>query len=79
MILLGSLILLRVLGVFPPLNADSELGLLLVLTSLQMLALGEVVGSHLTRSWLSGHLLEWCLPHWEFFASYRSSKLSRHD
>ena len=52
MILLGSLILLRVLGVFPPLNADSELGLLLVLTSLQMLALGEVVGSHLTRSWL---------------------------
>jgi hypothetical protein len=52
LMLLGSLILLRVAGIFPPFNTDSQLGLLLLLTSLQMLALGQFMGSKVTRSWL---------------------------
>jgi uncharacterized membrane protein HdeD (DUF308 family) len=52
MILLGFLILLNILGIFPSFNSDGQLGLLLVLTSLQLLALGQFVGSQVTRSWL---------------------------
>ena len=51
LILLGSLVLLMTLGAIPPFNADGQLGLLLVLTSLQMLALGQLVGNTVTRSW----------------------------
>ena len=51
LILLGSLVLVMTLGAIPPFNADGQLGLLLVLTSLQMLALGQLVGSTVTRSW----------------------------
>ncbi len=50
--LLGFLILLMTLGIIPLINVDGQLGLLLVFTSLQMLALGQVVGSQVTRSWL---------------------------
>ncbi len=52
MILLGFLILFNILGIFPSFNADGQIGLLLILTSLQLLALGQFVGSQLTRSWL---------------------------
>lgn len=52
MLLLGGLVLLMTLGLVPVFNADGQLGLLLVLTSLQMLALGQVVGSTVARSWL---------------------------
>jgi len=52
MILLGILVLLMILGIFPSFNSDGQLGLLLVLTSLQLLALGQFVGSQVTRSWL---------------------------
>ena len=52
MLLLGGLVLLMTLGMIPVFNADGQLGLLLVLTSLQMLALGQLVGSTVTRSWL---------------------------
>jgi uncharacterized membrane protein HdeD (DUF308 family) len=52
MILLGILVLLMILGIFPSFNSDGQLGLLLVLTSLQLLALGQFVASHVTRSWL---------------------------
>jgi uncharacterized membrane protein HdeD (DUF308 family) len=52
MILLGILVLLMILGIFPSFNSDGQLGLLLVLTSLQMLALGQFVGSQVTRSWV---------------------------
>ncbi len=52
MLLLGGLVLLMTLGLVPLFNADGQLGLLLVLTSLQMLALGQVVGSTVTRSWV---------------------------
>lgn len=51
LILLGSLVLVMTLGAIPPFNADGQLGLLLVLTSLQMLALGQLVGNTVTRSW----------------------------
>jgi len=50
MILLGILVLLMILGIFPSFNSDGQLGLLLVLTSLQLLALGQFVGSQVTRS-----------------------------
>ena len=52
MLLLGCLVLFMILGAIPAFNADGQLGLLLILTSLQMLALGQVVGSTVTRSWL---------------------------
>ncbi len=52
MILLGFLILFMILGIFPSFNSDGQIGLLLVLTSLQLLALGQFVGSQVTRSWL---------------------------
>ena len=52
MILLGFLVLFMILGIFPSYNSDGQLGLLLVLTSLQLLALGQFVGSQVTRSWL---------------------------
>ncbi|MFZ3149551.1 MAG: DUF308 domain-containing protein [Methanothrix sp.] len=52
MILLGILVLLMILGIFPSFNSDGQLGLLLVLTSLQLLALGQFVASQVTRSWL---------------------------
>ena len=52
LILLGFLIFLMILGIFPSFNTDGQVGVLLVLTSLQLLALGEFVGSHVTRSWL---------------------------
>jgi hypothetical protein len=52
MILLGFLILFNILGIFPSFNSDGQTGLLLVLTSLQLLALGQFVGSQVTRSWL---------------------------
>jgi hypothetical protein len=52
MILLGFLILFNILGIFPSFNSDGQIGLLLVLTSLQLLALGQFVGSQVTRSWL---------------------------
>jgi hypothetical protein len=52
MILLGFLILFSILGIFPSFNADGQIGLLLVLTSLELLALGQFVGSQVTRSWL---------------------------
>jgi len=51
MILLGFLVLFMTLGIFPSFNSDGQLGLLLVLTSLQLLALGQFVGSQVTRSW----------------------------
>ncbi|NLX49956.1 MAG: hypothetical protein GXY82_08850 [Methanospirillum sp.] len=51
LLLLGCLVLFMILGAIPAFNADGQLGLLLVLTSLQMLALGQVVGSTVTRSW----------------------------
>lgn len=51
MILLGFLIFFSILGILPSFNADGQLGLLLVLTSLQLLALGQFVGSTVTRSW----------------------------
>jgi hypothetical protein len=52
MILLGILVLFMILGIFPSFNSDGQLGLLLVLTSLQLLAFGQFVGSQMTRSWL---------------------------
>jgi hypothetical protein len=52
MILLGFLILFNILGLVPSFNSDGQTGLLLVLTSLQLLALGQFVGSEVTRSWL---------------------------
>ncbi len=52
MILLGFLILFNILGLIPSFNSDGQTGLLLVLTSLQLLALGQFVGSEVTRSWL---------------------------
>jgi hypothetical protein len=52
MLLLGGLVLLMTLGLVPAFNADGQLGLLLVLTSLGMLALGQLVGSTMSRSWL---------------------------
>jgi len=52
MILLAFLIIFNILGIFPSFNADGQLGLLLVLTSLQLLALGQFVGSQVTRSWM---------------------------
>jgi hypothetical protein len=52
MIFLGFLVILMTLGLFPSFNSDGQLGLLLVLTSLQLLALGQFVGSQVTRSWL---------------------------
>ncbi|HNY89427.1 MAG TPA: hypothetical protein PK154_03035 [Methanoregulaceae archaeon] len=52
MILLGFLVLFITLGIFPSFNSDGQIGLLLVLTSLQLLALGQFVGSQVTRSWL---------------------------
>jgi len=52
MILLGFLVLFNILGIFPSFNSDGQIGLLLVLTSLQLLALGQFVGSQVTRSWL---------------------------
>ncbi len=51
LILLGILVLLMILGIIPTFNSDGQLGLLLVLTSLQLLALGEFMGSELSRSW----------------------------
>jgi hypothetical protein len=51
MVLLGLLILSSILGIFPSFNPDGQIGLLLVLTSLQLLALGQFVGSQVTRSW----------------------------
>jgi uncharacterized membrane protein HdeD (DUF308 family) len=51
LILLGILVLFMILGIFPSFNSDGQLGLLLVLTSLQLLALGQFAGSHVTRSW----------------------------
>ncbi|MFB3765135.1 MAG: hypothetical protein ACE14P_07785 [Methanotrichaceae archaeon] len=51
MIFLGILVLFMTLSIIPPFNSDGQLGLLLVLTSLQILALGELVGSRMTRSW----------------------------
>jgi uncharacterized membrane protein HdeD (DUF308 family) len=51
MILLGVLVLFMILGIFPSFNSDGQLGLLLVLTSLQLLALGQLAGSQVTRSW----------------------------
>jgi energy-converting hydrogenase Eha subunit E len=51
MVLLGSLVMAMILGVLPPFNTDGELGLLLVMTSLQMMALGQFIGSRFTRSW----------------------------
>ena len=51
MILLGFLIFFSILGILPSFNADGQIGLLLVLTSLQLLALGQFVGSQVTRSW----------------------------
>ncbi len=51
MVLLGGLVMAMVLGVLPPFSTDGELGLLLVMTSLQMMALGQFVGSRFTRSW----------------------------
>jgi hypothetical protein len=50
MILTGFLILMMILGIFPSFNTDGQIGLLLVLTSLQLLALGQFVGSNVTRS-----------------------------
>jgi hypothetical protein len=52
MIFLGFLVIFMTLGIFPSFNSDGQLGLLLVLTSLQLLALGQFVGSQVTRSWL---------------------------
>jgi hypothetical protein len=52
MIFLGFLVIFMTLGIFPSYNSDGQLGLLLVLTSLQLLALGQFVGSQVTRSWL---------------------------
>jgi hypothetical protein len=52
MILLGFLVLFNTLGIFPSFNSDGQIGLLLILTSLQLLALGQFVGSQVTRSWL---------------------------
>jgi hypothetical protein len=52
MLLLGGLVLLMTLGMIPAFNVAGQLGLLLVLTSLQMLALGQIVGGTVTRSWL---------------------------
>ncbi|MDD1760468.1 MAG: hypothetical protein LUQ44_07665, partial [Methanothrix sp.] len=40
-----------ILGIFPSFNSDGQLGLLLVLTSLQLLALGQFIGSDFSRSW----------------------------
>ncbi len=51
LILLGILVLFMILSILPSFNSDGQLGLLLVLTSLQLLALGQFVGSQLTRSW----------------------------
>jgi hypothetical protein len=51
MILLGFLIFFNILAILPSFNADGQIGLLLVLTSLQLLALGQFVGSQVTRSW----------------------------
>lgn len=51
LILLGALVLLMILGIIPSFNSDGQLGLLLVLTSIQLLALGEFMGSELSRSW----------------------------
>ncbi|HOE46706.1 MULTISPECIES: hypothetical protein [Methanothrix] len=51
LILLGILVLLMILGIIPSFNSDGQLGLLLVLTSLQLLALGEFMGKEMSRSW----------------------------
>jgi len=51
-ILVGVLTLFLIIGIFPAFNADGQIGLLLLLTSLQLLALGQFVGSQVTRSWL---------------------------
>jgi uncharacterized membrane protein HdeD (DUF308 family) len=50
LILLGILVLFMILGILPSFNSDGQLGLLLVLTSLQLLSLGQFVGSQVTRS-----------------------------
>jgi len=50
LILLGILVLFMILGILPSFNSDGQLGLLLLLTSLQLLALGQFVGSQVTRS-----------------------------
>lgn len=50
--LIGMIVLLGILGLVPlTFNSSGQLGLLLVLTSLQMLALGQLIVP-LTRSWL---------------------------
>ena len=50
--LIGIIVLLGILGLVPlTFNSSGQLGLLLVLTSLQMLALGQLIVP-LTRSWL---------------------------
>src|SRR5665647_1656418 len=50
--LIGIIVLLGILGFVPlTFNSSGQLGLLLVLTSLQMLALGQLIVP-LTRSWL---------------------------
>jgi hypothetical protein len=50
--LIGIIVALGILGLVPPtFNSSGQLGLLLVLTSLQMLALGQLIFP-LTRSWL---------------------------
>ena len=51
LIILGILVLFMILGIFPSFNSDGQLGLLLVLTSLQLLALGQFIGSDFSRSW----------------------------
>jgi hypothetical protein len=50
LILLGFLVYGVEFGVFP-LNSSGQLGLLLVFTSLQMLALGQLLGGQYRRSW----------------------------
>jgi len=50
--LIGIIVLLGILGLVPlTFNSSGQVGLLLVLTSLQMLALGQLIVP-LTRSWL---------------------------
>jgi hypothetical protein len=51
LILLGFLVLFNILGSFPSYNSEGHDGILLVLTSLQLLALGQFVGGQITRSW----------------------------
>src|SRR5674476_129141 len=50
LILLGFLVYGVEFGVFP-LNSSGQLGLLLVFTSLQVLALGQLLGGQYRRSW----------------------------